>query len=182
MMRPVHRTPRQIEIAEHLWACVERLALDAGTDPDAVINQAVYELARRFNFITPVSQGRAAEAPAPLHNPPPQQQPRRAQPPQPEPPRPAERQLYLINPAGDQILIDKDTFIIGRSRTCDLVIPSSKISRQHVGVVRENGRYFIEDLGSANGLFKNGAQIDKEPVESGSEYMLSDEVIRFVYQ
>ena len=52
--------------------------------------------------------------------------------------------------------IDKDTFIIGRSRTCDLVIPSSKVSRQHSGICRENGEYYIEDLGSANGVWKDG--------------------------
>src|SRR5688572_13407602 len=61
-------TRRELEIADHLWECLTRIAEDKGTDPQVVLNQAIYDLARRFNFLTPVpggGAGVAAAAPAP---------------------------------------------------------------------------------------------------------------------
>ena len=55
------RTRREVEIADHLWDCLTRIAEDCGTDRNAVVNQALYEFARRMNFLTP----RAEEVPAP---------------------------------------------------------------------------------------------------------------------
>ena len=50
------RTSRELEIADHLWDCLTRIADDCGTDRHAVVNQAIYELARRFNFLTPMAK------------------------------------------------------------------------------------------------------------------------------
>lgn len=207
------RTRRELDIADHLWDCLTRIAEDCGTDRHAVVNQAIYEFARRFNFLTPMakevpalepqvgpgrslgpqpstaapsgplSQERAA--PRPLNGGRPSPAPAsgpatKAMPPVADKGR--GKTLYVINSAGDMHKIDKDTFIIGRSRTCDLVIPSSKVSRQHSGVCRENGEHYIEDLGSANGVWKDGVKIQKEKVRDGDEFMISEEILRFVYR
>lgn len=183
------RTRRELEIADHLWDCLTRIAEDCGTDRHAVVNQAVYEFARRFNFLTPL----AKEVPAPdqpvgpgLRGPASADNRASPQPEAPSPrPRAPERSrktLYVVNSAGDMHKIDKDTFIIGRSRTCDLVIPSSKVSRQHSGICRENGEHFIEDLGSANGVWKDGVKIQKEKIKDGDEFMISEEVLRFIFR
>lgn len=183
------RTRRELDIADHLWDCLTRIAEDCGTDRHAVVNQAIYEFARRFNFLTPMAKevpapdqpvgpGRGAPPPAPAPAP-----ERRPAPPKPKPPAEKPRKtLYVVNSAGDMHKIDKDTFIIGRSRTCDLVIPSSKVSRQHSGICRENGEYFIEDLGSANGVWKDGVKIQKEKVKDGDEFMISEEVLKFIFR
>lgn len=185
------RTRRELEIADHLWDCLTRIAEDCGTDRHAVVNQAVYEFARRFNFLTPL----AKEIPAPdqpvgpgLRGPASPDNNRAPVPVKPQPSsrvRPPERNrktLYVVNSAGDMHKIDKDTFIIGRSRTCDLVIPSSKVSRQHSGICRENGEHYIEDLGSANGVWKDGVKIQKEKIKDGDEFMISEEVLRFIFR
>ena len=78
--------------------------------------------------------------------------------------------------------VDKETFVIGRSRTCDLVIPSSKVSRQHSSVSLENGTHFIEDLGSANGVWKDGVKVQKERIGDGDEFMVSEELLKFIYR
>jgi pSer/pThr/pTyr-binding forkhead associated (FHA) protein len=62
------------------------------------------------------------------------------------------------------------------------VIPSSKVSRQHCSVLRENGEYFIEDLGTPNGVWREGVKITKERIKDGDEFMISDEVIKFVFR
>lgn len=182
---PARRTRRELEVADHLWDCLTRIAEDTGTDRHAVVNQAIYELARRFNFLTP----KAREAPMPDQSVRPGggggggRQPEPSVPPAPQPkPQAARKLLYVVNSAGDMTKIEKDTFIIGRSRTCDLVIPSSKVSRQHSSVVRENGEYFLEDLGSANGVWKDGVKIQREKVRDGDEFMISEEVLKFIFR
>ena len=189
------RTRRELDIADHLWDCLTRIAEDCGTDRHAVVNQAIYEFARRFNFLTPMAKevpppaeqvgpGRPAGAPPPAPAAAPAPERPRAAPPPPKP-KPVEKPrktLYVVNSAGDMHKIDKDTFIIGRSRTCDLVIPSSKVSRQHSGICRENGEHYIEDLGSANGVWKDGVKIQKEKVKDGDEFMISEEVLKFIFR
>lgn len=173
------RTRRELEIADHLWDCLTRIAEDSGTDRHTVVNQALYELARRYNFLTP--QSLDAGAPEPLAGA--SVAPRSARKVVAAPaPEPRQRPLYVVNSAGEMHKVEKDTFIIGRSRTCDLVIPSSKVSRQHSGVCRENGEYYIEDLGSANGVWKDGVKIQKERIRDGDEFMISEEVLRFVFR
>lgn len=204
----VRRTRRELDIADHLWDCLTRIAEDCGTDRHAVVNQAIYEFARRFNFLTPMAKevpamddpiapGKiAANIPAASTAAKSSQSMAKGPAPAPAPaaqarPNPAKaapaaaakaRTLYVINSAGDMHKIEKDTFIIGRSRTCDLVIPSSKVSRQHSSVVRENGEYYIEDLGSANGVWREGVKIQKEKVRDNDEFMISEEVLKFVFR
>ncbi len=188
------RSRRELDIADHLWDCLTRIAEDCGTDRHMVVNQAIYEFARRFNFLTPMTKevpamaevgpGRTPGDPPPLNKG--RNRPQGGMTDQaahkPPPPKPARKQLYIVNSAGDMCKVEKDTFIIGRSRTCDLVIPSSKVSRQHSGVVRENGEYYIEDLGSANGVWKDGVKIQKEKVRDGDEFMISEEVLKFIFR
>jgi hypothetical protein len=207
------RSRRELDIADHLWDCLTRIAEDCGTDRHAVVNQAIYEFARRFNFLTPMAKevplpdeiigpGKAAGGGRPVAaEPPPMAKPKAAPgngsalgvdraPAAPKGGAPAAKPgaaargktLYVVNSAGDMHKIDKDTFIIGRSRTCDLVIPSSKVSRQHSGICRENGEYYIEDLGSANGVWRDGVKIQKEKIKDGDEFMISEEVLKFIFR
>ncbi|MEL7370309.1 MAG: FHA domain-containing protein [Myxococcota bacterium] len=95
-----------------------------------------------------------------------------------EPPPPA-RQWVVGLQNGEIIQIDKDTMIIGRSRTCDVVIPSAKVSRQHASLSNLQGELYIEDLGSANGVWLNGEKITRAKVSPGDTFTISDETLRF---
>ncbi len=86
-------------------------------------------------------------------------------------------QLYLND--GEVIKVDKDTMIIGRSRTCDVVINSAKISRQHASLNRVDGDLFIEDLGSANGVWCGGEKVSRAKIKPGETYNISDESLTF---
>ena len=61
--------------------------------------------------------------------------------------------------SGQDIPLDKDVVIIGRSLDCDLVLPSASVSRQHARLLRAQGRWFIEDMQSRNGTFVNNQRI-----------------------
>ena len=44
--------------------------------------------------------------------------------------------------------IDKEEFVIGRSEDCELSISIEGISRHHLKVLWQEGKLFIQDLGS----------------------------------
>jgi hypothetical protein len=80
--------------------------------------------------------------------------------------------------AGSQHPVEGE-LILGRDQgTADLVIEDPGVSRRHARVFPENGALIVEDLGSSNGTYVNGARISG-PVEvaAGDEVQLGDTVI-----
>lgn len=64
---------------------------------------------------------------------------------------------------GRPIVLDKAIILVGRHPDCDIVITDSpKISRKHCCLAIVNDRPVIRDLGSMNGVFVNGKQIDQQ--------------------
>jgi hypothetical protein len=58
---------------------------------------------------------------------------------------------------GHQVeLPDAGECVIGRQRDCGLAIDDGAASRRHARVFRAEGRWWVEDLGSANGTLRNG--------------------------
>ena len=95
--------------------------------------------------------------------------------------------LVLLGPAGSDLpagidLTEGDEYVLGRSRKgCAVVLnlappaPPSVISRKHARVYSRASRWYIEDLGSLNGLFVNDEQLaPSEPKE-----MRQGDAIRF---
>ncbi|GIK57036.1 MAG: FHA domain-containing protein [Chloroflexi bacterium] len=58
--------------------------------------------------------------------------------------------------AGQRWAIDTDEFLIGRGADCQIVLPERQVSRHHIRITHENGRYILHDLGSKNGTHLNG--------------------------
>ena len=61
-----------------------------------------------------------------------------------------------------KIPIDKSPFIIGRSKSLDMVVTRSGISREHAELINRDGRLFLRDLQSTNGTFVNKQRIKSE--------------------
>nr|PZN20309.1 MAG: GGDEF domain-containing protein [Pseudomonadota bacterium] len=70
--------------------------------------------------------------------------------------------------AGLVVAIESFPFTIGRHATNALRIDEESISRFHARLVREDGAYYVEDLGSRNGTFVAGERVTRRRVEHGT--------------
>jgi DNA-binding winged helix-turn-helix (wHTH) protein len=88
---------------------------------------------------------------------------------------PRARPAILICPstsgAEEYIRLDQEITTIGRSESCDVVLPYSTVSRLHARVVLEHDRYMLYDAGSANGTYLNG-----ELIAGGRQLSTADEI------
>lgn len=76
--------------------------------------------------------------------------------------------------AGERWTIEHDVFVIGRGSECDVVLPERQVSRQHIKILHENGRYKLQDLGSKNGTHLNGKQVSGTvPIQDGDEIQIA---------
>ena len=62
----------------------------------------------------------------------------------------------------EQFSFDHGSYLIGRQENCDIVLPSSSVSRQHANIFVKEGRCYIEDLNSANGVTVDGQRVVKQ--------------------
>lgn len=68
--------------------------------------------------------------------------------------------------------------VIGRSQSCDIVLPSNHVSRQHAELVFRDGHLHVLDLGSSNGTFVNRKRITESRLETSDELRLDTLVFR----
>jgi hypothetical protein len=62
--------------------------------------------------------------------------------------------------AGDVFRLKFEVHVIGRGEEADLVVRDPEISRMHARFKRHENYYILEDLGSANGTWINGARVE----------------------
>ena len=67
---------------------------------------------------------------------------------------------------GTKHTIDKDSFLIGRSRDCDIRLADPNVSRRHAELRQEGAAYWILDLGSTNGVTVNGRRQQRAKLEN----------------
>ncbi len=61
----------------------------------------------------------------------------------------------------NQYFIDKPRMTIGRAPGSDIVIDTPRMSREHAAIVTIGHDQVVEDLGSSNGTFVNGARVTR---------------------
>lgn len=70
-----------------------------------------------------------------------------------------------------------DELVIGRDPAADFVVDDGRVSRRHLRVFREDGRYYAEDLRSRNGSMVNGQLIEKTTLEFGDRIHIGSRTV-----
>ena len=183
------KTLREIAVPEHLWEPLGRLAAALGTDREALVGQAVHAFLRFHGALPPAEAEAGTPATTAAPDPPREAVARRVL----DTARDLERAispgpggaaapatLVLEGEHGALARVEKDRFVIGRGRHCDLVIDSAKVSREHAVIRREVDGWWIEDLGSSNGTWYRQSRVDRRRIADGDEYAICAERIRCV--
>jgi pSer/pThr/pTyr-binding forkhead associated (FHA) protein len=69
--------------------------------------------------------------------------------------------------------------VVGRAPGCGVHVAARDVSRRHARFFEEGGALWVEDLGSRNGTFLNGARLTaRARVGAGDEVALASEIVR----
>ena len=73
---------------------------------------------------------------------------------------------------GTRFRLDGSTVTLGRGTSNAVQLHDTEISREHAEFSRRGESFYIRDLGSSNGTFVNGKQIDEHELASGDQLQL----------
>ncbi|MFO8013750.1 MAG: FHA domain-containing protein [Phycisphaerae bacterium] len=79
--------------------------------------------------------------------------------------------LHLVkgNPKGKQVDVPEGTLTVGRAEDRDLIIASTRVSRQHCDIVNEAGGLTVRDNDSGNGTLVNGRKVKEQKLQPGDQ-------------
>jgi signal transduction histidine kinase len=76
-----------------------------------------------------------------------------------------DRSTYTVKPEG---------YVIGRASDCDLTLLDNLVSRRHARLWIEDEHLHVENLGSRNGIFVNGRQVDRQRLREQDELVIGN--------
>lgn len=82
---------------------------------------------------------------------------------------------------GDDIALNKEELILGRSRDNDITLRFSDISGRHCRLVLAHGFWYVIDLRSTNGTRLNGLKVNDFRVDPGSKLTFGTHEYRLEY-
>lgn len=206
------KTLRSFYCEEDLWTAFDQLASERDATIDQVLNDALRQAleggsssaapdagATQSRPALNASVGQAGPAledrptlermPAVGARPTPPPPPRRPTPPPAPavPPAPAaapgKRPTLYLHYGGRVHPVQAERYVIGRgSQGTDLMIRDANISRKHAVVLWHDGGYYIQDLGSTNGVEFNGERIENKLVEEGDQFLICEHELTFSYR
>ena len=83
--------------------------------------------------------------------------------------------LTLVNvkpDANEKHPLNGDSVMVGRDRTCSIVLSHPAVSRRHARITMKGASWVLEDLKSANGTFVNNTRVERAKLKAG-------DVVRF---
>jgi len=70
--------------------------------------------------------------------------------------------------AGERFILDISEVTVGRDPKCEVFLNDRTVSRRHAHLTLQGGRAYIEDLGSLNGTWVDGAIVSQGELHNGS--------------
>jgi len=75
---------------------------------------------------------------------------------------------------------DKQEIIIGRDKSCDIIIPEKVVSRTHAKIFQKEGSYLLQNCRSSFGTYLNGSRVEEHKLAEGDKITIGKTV--FVFQ
>jgi hypothetical protein len=85
----------------------------------------------------------------------------------------------VIVVGGKRRELDDRVVVVGRSSGCDITVEDPNVSRRHAEIRREDGAYWIVDLGSTNGVTVNGERVERARLAPEDTVLLGTTEVRF---
>ena len=83
----------------------------------------------------------------------------------------------------DTFSFDHGSYVIGRLESCDVVLPSTSVSREHARLFIQDGRCYVEDLNSANGVIVDGQRVvQSRDLGTASQICIGDFYLYLEYE
>lgn len=73
---------------------------------------------------------------------------------------------------GARFLLDQDVTTVGRHPNADIFLDDVTVSRRHAEFVRKGSAFIVRDLGSLNGTYRDGRNIDLVQLNDGDEVQI----------
>jgi len=90
-----------------------------------------------------------------------------------------EREVVTLEVEGREIAITQRHVALGRSQECEIRLADPNVSRRHAEIRREEGGFYLVDLGSTNGTALNGLKIDRARLEPGDRIVVGTTELTF---
>ncbi|MFA5624592.1 MAG: FHA domain-containing protein [Bradymonadales bacterium] len=85
--------------------------------------------------------------------------------------------------AAEEISFSQGSYTIGRVEGSDIILPSSSVSRTHARISISNGKCYIDDLGSANGIIVNGVSVKtRQELKNGAKVRIGEYTLYLEYK
>ena len=81
---------------------------------------------------------------------------------------------------GESFALQGDRMTVGRRPDSDVFLDDVTVSRDHALIVRRNGGFWLDDLGSLNGTYVNRRRIDSHRLEDGDELQVGKYKLTFL--
>ena len=85
-----------------------------------------------------------------------------------------------INGERNGVELNRSQVYIGRDPECEVHIPTTTISRQHVRIFCRGEEYHVEDLDSTNGTYINGVKVKRCVLRNNDQITVGDITITFL--
>lgn len=88
-------------------------------------------------------------------------------------------ELVIVGARRRAYPLSKDTLVIGRLDTCDLVLSDPAVSRRHAEVRREGDEWYVVDLGATNRTLVNSKPVQRHRLGAGDRITVGETEIEF---
>jgi|GEM_PF-1285893 len=85
----------------------------------------------------------------------------------------------IINGMEKEVVLQPGTLRVGRTDSNDLRINDPSVSSRHCLLIYEDGILKVKDLGSTNGTYVNGIQVEEAVVEPNTDFKIGSVEVRF---